>query len=270
MPDLSENDEKGLDPVSELWKTLLNQCRTYAYQRMGRMVTLQEVEDVVMEVLEKFFSALSREVIILNEYDPFIGTHQIITQSGQTQDLKGYLFTSIKNLLRDRADAKKAEENVHFSVKTDSDFVTNYDEADDEAYLDTLPDPYQISTETAALARFDVERDKQLTDDLEDIVLQLPEGERRIALAYYQLLLAEDNPDYRTYGLNKRVAQNLGTTANKVGVVMDRVHRKMRNWLDKEEASGSDLPKSWQQLFEDIKTSKANESQRKGKASKSE
>lgn len=247
---------QGDDSAAEaaLWGELLELTRRLARRLARQRTGGGEAEDLAMIVLEKFFTALERRSIEL-KYRLDDQSYTVITQAGSEVALPNYLAGIVKNTHYDRLKAgsvKSADGKYYRREQVMSERYNSASGKEPEVEDGETP-------ETLVLAREEYLQHERMVRGLKQVIAALPDNERKIIDTYITLLLRREDANFKSYGFNQEVAQQLTISASQVGVVLSRVRHKLKTWLARQAKAGEDLPEIWQGLLAAI-TNKGGES----------
>ena len=211
----------------ELWSELLAKAQRMAG---GKTRNSQQAEDLAQCGLEKLFSALTRGVIQL-EYQKDQG-YTVLKTNGERVPLEAYLGRIIANLNHRRLNtAFVADEGGNYQPREVFAGQFNSDEPGGDRES-SLPPPDEV-----VIGEEEQVRHQELIAALRQVIKhELSEQEGKVFEVYLDLLLEQNDTygkDWTTYGLRKLVATQLGIQESQVGVVLSRVRKKLRTWLQR-------------------------------------
>jgi RNA polymerase sigma factor (sigma-70 family) len=238
----------------KLWGELLGQAKRVARKKTDNS---DEAEELAMDSLKNLFEAIKRGTIAL-KFNTQEYCFEIVCKKGTEQEyttsIESYLFTIISNVYIDRVRTRNLS---CISIEASAELH--------ESGLSVLDQEYKLNSppvDEVLNLYLESPRHKEMILALRKMIYELRPAERKITLAYIKLLEQKIDNNENLSFLNKQVAELTGVTAGNVSSVLNRIRAKLRDWLHSEAQANPDLPHIWQNLLNDISSSKESTGRR--------
>lgn len=177
----------------------------------------QEAEDLAGEALLRIYKSTS----FVSDTPPYM----VITKNGTAIDFAAYLHRVIRNLYY-----TQFRKTGPFSIINAADLVQISEDGEEVSYFDTLKDTHNPDPEEIILTQERITELKITTNQEYGLFERLKLSQKEQFVAKEWMLLCLKN-DFRTYGLNRQLADITKLTPNEIGLYLNRIRRKAKRYL---------------------------------------